>query len=185
MNKVLETIQQRNASSKLIEPAPNADELAEVFKAGLRAPDHANLRPWRYLHIAGAGREALGQLMLDASVGKAQLSSEQADKIRNKALRAPLIIVPVVKLADHPKVPEIEQWLSAACGVQNISLALESLGYASIWRTGDAAFNPLVFQGLGLAENERLLGFLYVGSRDGKAKAVPEHTLSEFVSVWP
>jgi nitroreductase len=185
MNQVLETIQQRNASSKLAEPAPSAKELAEVFKAALRAPDHACLRPWRYLQISGAGREALGQLMLDANSDKTQLSAEQADKVRNKALRAPLIIVPIVKLTQNAKVPEIEQWLSAACGVQNISLALESLGYSSIWRTGDAAFNPLVFQGLGLAENERLLGFLYVGSRDGKAKSLPEHELDDFIRVWP
>ena len=61
---------------------------------------------------------------------------------------------------------------------------MEALGYAGIWRTGDAAFDREVMDGLGLADNEEIIGFLYLGSREGDAKQVPALDTSEFVRDW-
>ena len=90
----------------------------------------------------------------------------------------------MVKLSAHPKVPPLEQRLSAGCAAHGVLLAAEALGYAGIWRTGDAAFDRNVMDGLGLGQDEEIIGFLYLGSRDGAAKSLPELHSAEFVTTW-
>jgi nitroreductase len=176
----IDLLLQRNSAGKLAAPAPSEAELALMFAAAMRAPDHAWLRPWRFLLIEGAARERLGNLM----VSVAGAEGDKADQLRAKALRAPVIVAVVVKLASHPKVPETEQYLSAACVAHGLLLAAEALGYAGIWRTGDFAYAAETRRGLGLADNERLVGFIYLGTRDGVTKPLPRPDWKEFVTRW-
>jgi nitroreductase len=106
------------------------------------------------------------------------------DKARSAPLRAPLLVVVVARLVEHPKVPEIEQRLSAGCAAQGILLAAEACGYAGVWRTGDAAFDRNVMSALGLQDHEEIIGFVYLGSRDGRVKPIPKLATAEFVSSW-
>lgn len=151
----------------------------------MRAPDHAWLRPWRFLTIAGDRREALG-LVLEQSLMLRQPDADEAARLkaRGAPLRAPLLVVVVACLSQHPKVPAIEQRLSAGCAAQGILLAAEACGYAGVWRTGDAAFDRTVMSALGLQDNEEIIGFIYLGSRDGRSKPLPELATAEFVSSW-
>lgn len=182
---MLTLLQTRNSAPKLTEPAPTEAEMEQVFKAALRAPDHAWLRPWRFITIRGERREALGDL-LERSLEARNPGADEAarSKARNAPLRAPLLVVPVVALSEHPKVPPVEQRLSAGCAAQAILLAAEASGYAGIWRTGDAAYDRAVMTGLGLAEHEEIVGFLYLGTRIGTAKQLPHLETAEFVSNW-
>ncbi|MER8125044.1 nitroreductase family protein, partial [Acinetobacter baumannii] len=79
------------------------------FQAALRAPDHGQLRPWRFLTIEGQGREQLGELFAQALQNKGEASQAALDKARAMPLRAPLLIVVIAKLQDHFKVPKSEQ----------------------------------------------------------------------------
>jgi len=99
-------------------------------------------------------------------------------------LRAPLVIVVIARVQEHPKVPAQEQRYSAACAAHAILLAAEAQGYAGVWRTGDAAFDHSVMAGLGLAVNEEIIGFIYLGSRDGAAKTIPPLEPDEFLGDW-
>lgn len=185
MNPTLEFLQQRNSAPKLAAPGPSASQRSEMFRAAARAPDHAWLRPWRFITVEGERREALGQLLCDALVQRNPDADEAArTKAMNAPLRAPLLIVSVVKLQEHPKVPHIEQRLSAGCASQALLLAAEALGFAGIWRTGDPAFDPVVAQGLGLSDDEEIIGFLYVGTREGKAKSLPALDIESLVSAY-
>lgn len=184
-NALIELLQQRNSCSKLESPAPSTSELDEVFKAALRAPDHANLRPWQFITISGAGLVKLGQLFVKAKLDTgAQLDTEQQQALASKPLRAPLIIAVAASVSEHAKVPDIEQIISASCAAQNILLAIEALGYGAMWRTGDLAYDDVVQDGLGLAAHQMLLGFIYVGTKQGRLKKVPEHELSSYVRSW-
>jgi len=93
-----------------------------------------------------------------------------------------MIIILVNTFKDHPKVPKIEQKLSTAAGAQNILLSLNALGYSAIWRTGKLAFNPFVSRELGLNKDQEILGYLYVGTSDGKNKRIPELDIENFVT---
>jgi nitroreductase len=99
-------------------------------------------------------------------------------------LRAPLLLVVVARLSEHPKVPAIEQRLSAGCSAYAALLAAEAMGYGGIWRTGAPAFDRGVMDALGLNADEEIVGFLYLGTAQGPRKPVPELAPEEFLTTW-
>lgn len=185
MNAILDFLQQRNSAPRLVAPAPDKDELAQMLRAALRAPDHAWLRPWRFLAIRGGRREAFGDVLESCLLERDPAADAAArDKARAAPLRAPLVLVVVARLQDHPKVPALEQRLSAGCAAHALLLAAEALGYAGIWRTGAPAFDPAVHRALGLAESEEVVAFLYLGTRQGTPKTLPDLAPEDFCREW-
>ena len=77
MSDFLEFLQQRNSSPKLTEPAPGEAQMEQIFRAALRAPDHAWLRPWRFLTISGDRREAFGALLEECLVQRTPPTGHQ------------------------------------------------------------------------------------------------------------
>ncbi len=179
--EALEALQNRTASPRLVEPAPSQEELQEILKAGLRAPDHAMLRPWHFLLISGKGRDKLGQVFAE---NLAPQNEQEKDKMLNSPLRAPLIIVAITRFKEHPKVPKVEQICATAAAVQNMSVAIHALGYSSIWRTGKAAFNTGVKAALGIKATDEIVGYLYVGTPTLASRPVPENNIDDYVSSW-
>ena len=106
------------------------------------------------------------------------------EKYKNAPFRAPMVIILISNIRIHPKVPEIEQMLSTAAATQNILLALNALGYGGIWRTGKFALNEIVAKYLGLDDNQKVLGYLYVGKTSGSSKKIPQLDISKFVQKW-
>jgi nitroreductase len=181
----------RNSAPRLRDPAPEGDVLESILKAGLRAPDHAWLAPWRFLTITGSGRQNLGELFVESKqverkiAGEPELTDLEIIKISSKTLRAPLIVVVIASLKEHPKVPSIEQQLSAGCAAHGILLAAHAWGYGGLWRTGDNAFNQVVMNGLGLQANESIIGFLYIGTIDGERKSIRDLSVADYSQPWP
>ncbi|MEH6636225.1 MAG: nitroreductase family protein [Halioglobus sp.] len=185
MNDILRFLQNRNSAPKLTEPVPSIAQMQEIFRAALRAPDHAWLRPSRFVTIAGERLAAFGEVLEKCLLQrKPEADATARAKARNAPLRAPMLVVVVVKITPHPKVPAIEQRLSAGCAAQSILLATEACGFAGVWRTGDSAFDRNVMDALGLAEDEEIIGFIYIGTRAGAAKSIPDLDSAEFVSTW-
>lgn len=182
----LELLHGRVSIPVLGEPGPTEGQLDAMVRAALRAPDHAVLRPWRFLEISGSAREAFGEAMLRAKLqNEPDLDEAQRIKMRSKALRAPTIIVVIAKLTEHFKVPEDEQLISAGCAANNMILAAHAMGLGAMWRTGAAAYSDQMKQDLGLESNECIVGFLYVGTPSGSIKKVPELDPADFLSCWP
>lgn len=185
MNAVLDFLQQRNSSGKLIEPGPNDAELQAIFEAAIRAPDHGRLTPWRFVTISGEARNQLGQLFVKAKQLQGENDPDILEKIAANPMRAPLIVVVVARIQTQEKIPEVEQQLSAGCAAHGILLAAEALGYAGMWRTGSVAYDALVKHELGLANHEQITGFIYLGSQQGRKKRLPQLDPSDFVTPWP
>lgn len=152
-------------ASDLIEPAPSEDEMEQILQSAMSAPDHGNLRPFRFLTIRSDARTQLSRLF-EQAVKRRMPDADEATilKQKNKPLRSPMIIVVIASVTDNPKIPEIEQLLSAGCAAQHIQLACSSLGYGSIWLTGDNSYDMFIYEALGLDINERIIGFIYVGT---------------------
>jgi nitroreductase len=104
------------------------------------------------------------------------------EKYKNAPFRAPMIIILVNTFKEHPKVPAIEQKLSTAAAAQNIMLSLNAMNYSAVWRTGKLAFNPFIAEHLGLLENQEILGYIYIGTTDGKNKKIPEIDVNKFIT---
>lgn len=181
----LEALHTRVSAPRLTEPGPNAEELRNIYKAALRAADHGLLRPWRFLVIEGDSRHRLGDLFLKAALEKdPELSEAQQEKIRNKPLRAPLLIVTIAIEKEHPKVPSIEMDLSAGAATQNMLVAAYAQHIGAMWRTGSMAFNKTVNKGLGLQDSEKIIGFLYLGTVAGPLKPICEEDVSSYFEEW-
>ena len=182
----IEVLTTRASIPKLGEPAPRPDEVETILRAALRAPDHGLLRPWRFLTIEGDARNRLGAVLADTLRASAPDTPEEAlENTRAKPLRAPLIIVVVATVdAAHPKIPEIEQVVSAAAAAQNIVLAVHALGYASYWRTGQPAYDAGVKGALGLEASDHIIGFIYIGTATEPAPRKRRPELPKFVQAW-
>lgn len=185
MSDVLQFLQQRNSAARLVAPAPSAAQMTEIVRAAVRVPDHAWLRPWRFIVIEGERRHAFGELLERCLLARTPDADAPARaKARNAPLRAPMLVVVVARLSEHPKVPMDEQRLSAGCAAHAMLLAAEALGYAGMWRTGAAAHDPAVMEALGMVPNEEVIGFVYIGTREGAAKAIPPLDTADFISTW-
>lgn len=181
----LRALHTRNSVNLLTDPGPNKKQLENIIKAGLRACDHKNLRPWHYLIIEGDARNHFGELLVESktAINGSPLGSEMNDKLKSKPLRAPMIIVVVAKVTEHEKVPEIEQVLSAGASAQMMMTAAHAQGVGAIWRSGELMFHPATKSGLGLEESDQIVGFMYLGTPKAQ-KPVPELNLSDFVEYW-
>jgi nitroreductase len=170
----------------LTEPGPDQPMLAQILAAGASAPDHGRLRPWRFIVIRGHARERLGQVFAEALVRRQpDAPAEALEQERGRPLRAPVLIAVVARVdPQHPKIPEFEQILSTGAAVENILLAAHAQGFGAKWLTGANAYDDHVKVALGLTGNDRLAGFVHLGTVDGKPPQVPHADARELTVEW-
>lgn len=186
----LEAIWARRSIGRLAEPGPTADELLLVLEAAAAAPDHGELRPWRFVILRGEAKDAFGEVLATACVARCQAKGAtptegQLAKERTKLGRAPLVLVVAAVRRSSDTVPWEEQVAAGAAAAQNALLAATALGYGSMWRTGDVAYDGQVKDSLGLAPDDVVVGFLYVGTvAPGTGKPPRRPDLAGLVEFW-
>lgn len=174
-SSLLAQLQQRRSSPRVVSPAPSNAELESLFTAAMSAPDHGALQPTRFLVLRDAGLERFAEhCVAELLQREPEATTAQQDTVRRKALRAPMIIVASSTPVEHPKVPRVEQLASTASAVMLLQLAIDAMGYGSVWRTGPWAYSSSIKRALGLAEHAELVAFLYVGTPQmARAPRVP------------
>jgi nitroreductase len=186
MMDALSALHGRVSCPRLIEPAPKGETLRNIQKAAFRAADHARMRPWRFLMLEGDSKNKLGELFIKAASSKSEeLTDKQKQRIASKPLRAPMIMIVIASLKQNPKVPDIEQIISAGAAAQNMITAAYAQGVGAIWRTGDIAYDQIVMDGLGLSENEQIVGFLYLGTMPVNGLKAPVLEVDDYFQTWP
>ncbi|NRH41298.1 nitroreductase family protein [Pseudomonas sp. MS15a(2019)] len=182
----LEALCNRASVGRLTEPGPTPEQLEVLLRAADRAPDHKLLRPWRLILVAGEGRTALGRLYADALRRREPDADTAAvEKARRMPLRAPLVIAVVAVPQAHLKVPVQEQIITAGCVAHGLVNAAFALGLGAVWRSGEFSYDPWVLQGLGLTEDEQLVGYIYLGTPEVAPRLPAPRDLSAQVSHWP
>ncbi|MFC1234256.1 NAD(P)H nitroreductase [Vibrio sp. F74] len=176
----LELLLNRRSIAKLSEPAPGGAVLENIIKAGLRAPDHGGLTPWRFVISQGEGLKKLADILVSAANAE---KSEQGvvDKLAKAPFRAPMVITVIAKVTVHDKVPAFEQHLSAGCAAQSMQMAAVAQGFQGFWRSGTWMFHPVVREAFALETNDEIVGFLYLGTPGCTPMKVPERDLTKFV----
>lgn len=152
----------RSASAaQLHAPGPTDAELGDMLRIAARAPDHGKLAPWRFLIFAGPEKARfVERLEALASAG------EDPDK-RSGALvkiRTPPLTVAVISRVLAGKIPAWEQELSAGVVCYNLLLAANAYGYGANWITDWYAYDPSVAALIGLGANERVAGYIHIGT---------------------
>ncbi len=156
----------RSTPSRLLcEPGPDAAQLQLMLAAAVRVPDHGHLQPWRFLLVRGDNRQRLGEVLAHRSIERNPGAPAAAvEKDRARFNQAPLVIAVIARLTPGHKVPEQEQLLSGGAACLTLLQAADALGFGAQWLTGWAAYDTVVAATLGLAGNEKVLGFIHVGT---------------------
>ncbi|HAI48253.1 MAG TPA: nitroreductase [Stenotrophomonas sp.] len=150
---------------QLGEPGPDPQTLLRMLASAVRVPDHGKLVPFRFLRIAGDARHSLGEYLVQRSRERdPNVSAAQLEKDRLRFSHAPLVITVVARPRPNPKVPEEEQLMTAGCVCFALLQAAQALGFGAQWLTAWMAFDPAVRAHLGLAEEERIAGFIHIGT---------------------
>tara|TARA_B100001121_G_C18399729_1_gene484837 strand:- start:85 stop:645 length:561 start_codon:yes stop_codon:yes gene_type:complete len=184
--ETLDTLLNKVSFPILTEPLPSHEQMEMAYKAAFRAPDHGRLRPWRFIEVKNKGRENLGKAFRNAAIKNGEKDEDKLSKFEKLPLRAPMIIILITNKNQESKIPVIEQIQSTAVAAQNISLALFDMGFGVYWRTGSfiSSKNNFLNEELSLDNNSEVIGYLYVGSPDIKAKTIQSLNKEDYVKYW-
>ena len=165
--ELIEGLISRTSAGKLAAPGPTAGQLARMLEAAGRAPDHGRLKPWRLIVLDDALRHAFAAAAIEGRRLREPAPTEDQLRIEGeKVWRSPAIVVVgcVIDRANR-KVPEVEQLLAAGAAAQNLMLAAHGLGLGAMWKTGPAAYDPLVKRAVGLAADDHIVAIMHLGTR--------------------
>jgi nitroreductase len=187
--QALDLLLNRRSQPRLVEPAPQDDALENIMQAGLAAPDHKCLTPWRFIVCVDGGLQRLGSIFEQAAMSKhanhpTETSEASIKRAPQLPLRAPMVIVAICDYKQDDKVPRVEQLASTACAVQSMQMAALAQGFQGIWRTGWYAQDVNVKTALGCKDEDEILGFLYLGSSPLKTMDRPTRDSNQFVEHW-
>jgi nitroreductase len=173
------------SANALGEPGPSEAELELILRAASRVPDHKKLVPWRFLVFQGEARAAFGAVL--AEICRAEEADPGAFRLETEAkrfLRAPLVIAVISRVVDNKAAPEWEQVLSAGAACQNLVIGATALGYGAQWITEWYGYSPGVRRALKLGDNERVVGFVYIGTAKEKPEERERPVLADIVTQW-
>lgn len=176
-------LRRRSAKARrLREPGPSEQELRQILQAGMRVPDHGKLAPWRFVVVRGQAQTRLGQTIYQAYADETDDGgSDKHEGWRAYPSQAPLLIIAVSKPSEARPIPRWEQRLSAGAACQNMILAAHAMGYLANWLTGWPAYSPGVGAALELGADDRIAGFLFIGSYKEALKERPRPDFDDVV----
>ncbi|HEY5972550.1 MAG TPA: nitroreductase [Pseudoxanthomonas sp.] len=152
-------------SRQLGPPGPDESTLLRMLQSAVRVPDHGKLVPFRFLRIAGDARQALGEALVARTLERdPQAADAVIEKDRLRFSHAPVVIAVIARLTPGHKVPEQEQLLSAGSACFALLQAAQALGFGAQWLTGWMAYDAAIATLLGVGENEKIIGFIHIGT---------------------
>lgn len=158
--------QRRSPSAKLMgQGGPNAQQIDNIIHRAARVPDHRKLGPWRFIVIEGDARARLGDQIgnrFTALNPDAKTSAIETE--RNRFMRAPTVVAIVSAPVDCSKgTPQWEQILSAGAVCFQMLLVARAMGFGAQWLSEWIAYDRTILSALGLSEDEKIAGFIYLG----------------------
>ncbi|WP_043062546.1 nitroreductase family protein [Brucella anthropi] len=184
---IFDFLAQRSSTpiSAISGPAPEGEELAVLLKVAARVPDHGRLTPWRFILYRGDARLKVGEYLAQrAEEIEGPMPEGRKEKELTRFSRAPLVIGVVSSPVAHERIPEWEQFLSAGAVAMNLCTAANALGYASNWITNWYSDDASARAFLGLAPNERVAGFVHIGTAANKMPERPRADMDKIVTEY-
>ena len=170
----------------LAEPGPTPDQLTTILTVAARVPDHKKLVPWRFIVFEGEARANFGRVLIEACAAeeKEPPSAARLEIERTRLLRAPTVVAVISSATPNPGAPEWEQVLSCGAACQNLCLAANAMGFGTCWITEWYAYSSGVRSALDLAGNEKVAGFIYIGTARDRQPDRERPDLAKITSRW-
>src|SRR5262249_19011256 len=147
--------------------------LQQILAAAAHAPDHDRRMPWRFVIVPQARRTDLAEVFARSLLERdAQATAQQVELAREKAFRAPPLMLAIVQLApEDDDIPDVERLVSAGCAIQNMLLVATAQGYGSSLTSGKALVSAPLRELFGLRSNEQALCFINIGTPTARKPA--------------
>ena len=94
------------------------------------------------------------------------------------------MVAAISRVTPNPAAPEWEQVLSCGAACFNMCLAANALGFATCWITEWYSYSPAVRAALRLAANERMAGFIYIGTAKDTQPDRDRPQLAKIITRW-
>ena len=170
---------------ELNEPAPSDEEIRTMLTIASRVPDHGRLAPWRFILYRGAARDRIGEMLAArAEQREGPLTDGRRQQELARFSRAPLVIGIVSVPRENPKIPQWEMFLSGGAAAMNLVIAANAFGYGTNWITNWYSDDEEGRRILGLAPQERVVGFVHIGTFSGDAPERPRPDVDTLYSEW-
>jgi len=158
-------LSRRSGSAKrMTGPGPTPAELDTILAAATRVPDHGKLTPWRFILFEDDARARFGEVLAECfHAVNPDADQDRLQTERERFLRAPTVVAVISRVREGIPIPEWEQMMSAGACCMTLVFAAHAFGYVANWITEWCAYDACVREKLGLADNERVTGFVYVG----------------------
>ena len=168
----------------MVAPGPDATQLHRILAAAMRVPDHGKLNPWRFVIIEDGQRRAFANLLTSAYRAE-NPSADNASlaPLEQFAMQAPALVAVISSPVEH-KVPVWEQQLSAGAACMNLLIATHAAGFVGSWLTGWPTYSAKVLESLGGSGEDRIAGFMFLGSPSRELDERPRPTYEAVVSTW-
>lgn len=166
-------------------PGPTPAQLHEILQSAMRVPDHGKLAPWRFVVIADDSRKQLGDALASIlAAEKPDARPAEIEAARSFAAQAASLVVVLSKPSFERPIPIWEQELSAGAVTMNLCVAVHAQGFVANWLTGWATYSPGVLTLLG-EPDERIAGFIFIGTPARPLEERPRPDFDTVVSHWP
>jgi nitroreductase len=152
---------------RLVGPGPNREELDGLLALAAAAPDHGQLAPWRFVFVPQAARDRLADAFGRALVERdPQASAEEIGRACEKAWRAPMLLVAIVRTGgdEQPHISELERAVSFGAAIQNILLGAQALGFGAGLTSGRAMASAPVRELCSLSADEHAVCCINIGT---------------------
>ncbi len=166
ITRALISSRQNQSPRRLVAPGPTAPQLEALLSLAAAAPDHGQLTPWRFVLIPPAKRHLLAEAFALALIDRdPSATQEQIESAREKAHRAPLLLVAVACLGPRePDTPMLERMVSMGAAIQNMLLGAHALGFGAGLTSGQAMGSPRLHELLALGDGEQVVCCINMGT---------------------
>jgi nitroreductase len=176
---------QNISPKRLISPGPGVDQIQILMEAAASAPDHGLLQPWRFILIPEHKRVELAEIFAISLVERDPCATlVQIEAAREKAYRAPILILAVAKLdEENDNIPAIERLVSVGASIQNILLMAHSMGFGAGLTSGQAMHTARIANYFKLDSTEKAACFINIGTVNKSKPPKPRPLSSTFFST--
>lgn len=140
--------------------------IVDILENAVWAPNHGLNQPWHFKVFHGIGVKTfftrIKEIYLEITPAE-KVSDKKLSKYDDRANRVSHVLAVCMKRDPVKRYPETEDIVATACVVQNIYLQLKPFGIAGYLSTGDVCYTQQVKNFLGLAEDDRCIGFFQLG----------------------
>ncbi|MFU8883331.1 MAG: nitroreductase family protein [Rhodobacterales bacterium] len=163
-------------------PVPTPEQLIPILTAAARSPDHGKLEPWRFVVLEGAALPRLGE-HARARAAAMGLEAEQADKGAQQFETGHLAVAVIEVHKPSEKIPALEQTYAVGGVCLALLNAALASGWGANWLSGWPSHDRGFMTGaLALGPQERIAGFIHIGTETSVPPERPRPDLAQIVS---